>query len=529
MVKMSEESEESDPPNKNEVVKEEVKLQFHLYILIFALIFYCSWVIPGIFFFWYFLQVFLPYVLETPNFFLIFTQLEPLIALLLMPLVLIGCYLLHLFFLGLTTRIFWRISEKITPSKSGIIPRNIRSRAANAYHIRSFMIKYGKNSFTKGAFPWLSNWFFNFIGSNGIGKGTTLEESVGNDKFIDVGRNCYIGVNSTLASHLIQGIFGNISYFKIIVGDNVTSAAMNQIGPGTELREDSFLLPLASTTKHSIAKGRKNFYYGIPFRKIFRKKIMEYLKLTPKELEINDNIEGYTDKKLLKKLKAEGDLKKNFDDTLDSEDIMGDLTDVKININSLTEKDLAIDFTTSSAISRVNLKFLAVYMPIFWVSGLIVAIFWYWYLLDQAWIPVLAFLPLAIFGSIYFFIFACILFSKLLLIIVNLIHKPKEGVFKAEIGDTDFEFWMLRTELKKMALWFMRNSPLPWTDAVALKLYGINMDFSSHLNDAWCDAEFIKFGRKNLIGQGATIMSSMVVGRYLLIKNVIFDDYVMVG
>ena len=77
------------------------------------------------------------------------------------------------------------------------------------------MIKYGKNSFTKGIFPWLSNWFFNTVGSNKIGKGTTLEESVGMDKFIEVGENCYFGVNSTLASHLIQGIFGNITYFKI--------------------------------------------------------------------------------------------------------------------------------------------------------------------------------------------------------------------------------------------------------------------------------------------------------------------------
>ncbi|MFW9896419.1 MAG: acyltransferase, partial [Candidatus Thorarchaeota archaeon] len=110
-----------------------------------------------------------------------------------------------------------------------------------------------------------------------------------------------------------------------------------------------------------------------------------------------------------------------------------------------------------------------------------------------------------------------------------LIHKPKEGIFKAEIGDTDFEFWTLRTELKKIALWFMRNSPLPWTDVVSLRLFGVDMDASSHLNDAWCDAEFIKFGRKNLIGQGATVMSSMVVGKYLIIKKVVCDDYIMIG
>ena len=529
MIKMSEESEEADPPNKNEVVKEEVKLQFHLYILMFGFIFYCSWLIPAIFFFWYVLQVFLPYVLETTNFLFIFIELKPLIAFISMPLVLIGCYLLRLFILALTTKLLWYISEKDTPSKSGIIPRNIRSRAADAYHIRSFMIKYGKNTFTKGAFPWLSNFFFKFVGSSKIGKGTTLEESVGNDKFIEVGENCYIGVNSTLASHIIEGIFGNISYFKIKVGNNVTTAAMNQIGPGTEMYDNSFLFPFACATKHNVVKGGKNYYFGIPVRKIFRKKTMEYLKLTPKDLEINQNIDGYKDKKLLKKLKAEGRSEELFDGTLEREDIISDLHEDDIDINNLTEEDLAIDFTTSSAISRVNIKFLAVYLPIFWLAGLVISIIWYWFLIGPDWFAILLYLPLVLFASIYVFIFMCVLFSKLFLILVNLIHKPKEGVFKAEIGDTDFEFWMLRTELKKIGLWFMRNSPLPWSDAIALKLFGVNMDFSSHLNDAWCDSEFIKFGRKNLIGQGATIMSSMVVGRYLLIKNVIFDDYVMVG
>jgi acetyltransferase-like isoleucine patch superfamily enzyme len=55
------------------------------------------------------------------------------------------------------------------------------------------------------------------------------------------------------------------------------------------------------------------------------------------------------------------------------------------------------------------------------------------------------------------------------------------------------------------------------------------MDFSSHLNDTWCDAEFIDFGRNVLVGQGTTVMSSMIVGKYLIIKRVIFEDYVLVG
>ncbi|MFX1346216.1 MAG: hypothetical protein ACFFAI_13980 [Promethearchaeota archaeon] len=525
---MSEDSEDNNSLIQNEVIKEEVNLQYHLYILIFGCIFYSSWVIPGICFFVYLLQFFLPNVLETANILLIFTQVKPLITFLIMPLVLIGCYVLHLFLLGLVSKLFWIFTEKMSPSKSGIIPRNIRSRAANYYHIRSFMIKYGKNAFIKGALPWLSNWFFNFVGSNKIGKGTTLEESLVNDKFVDIGSNCYLGVNSSLASHLVQGIFGNIQYFEIKVGDNVTSGAMSQIGPGSEIHDNSFFLPLASTNKHSVIKGN-NYYWGIPLRKIFRKKIIKYLDLSPILLERNENIEGYKDKNLLKKLKAD-EISRNLSENISvKENLSSKLDEEKIDISDLSKDELALDFTTSSAISRVNIKFLAVYIPIFWLAGLIVSIFWYWYLLYENWIPILAFLPLAIFGSIYFFIVACILFCKLFLILVNLIHKPKEGIFKAEIGDKDFEFWMLRTELKKIALWFMRNSPLPWTDVFALKLFGIEMDSSSHLNDAWCDVEFIKFGRKNLIGQGASIMSSMVVGKYLIIKKVVCDDYIMVG
>ncbi|GAG59951.1 unnamed protein product, partial [marine sediment metagenome] len=367
-------------------------------------------------------------------------------------------------------------------------------------------------------------------------KGTTFEESVGMDKFIECGENCYIGVNTTLASHFVEGIFGNISYFKIKVGNNVTSAAFANIAPGCEIFDDSYLLPLASTPKHSVLKGGKHFYYGMPMRRIFRRKIMEYLDVKQKDLERNANIEGYKDKKLLKQLKEKERRLEKTDEVPNNTQLLDDLQEEKIDINSLSKEDLAIDFTTSSAISRVNVKFLLVYIPIFWISGLLITILWYWYSGDiidgnsiRFHLPFFLFFPVILFGLLYIFIVACVLFSKLLLILVNLIHRPKEGVFKATIGNTDFEFWQLRTQIKKISLWFLRNSPFPWTDVIAFQQLGVDMDFSSHLADTWCDSEFIKLGRKVLIGQGATIMSSMVVGKYLLIKGVLFDDYVMVG
>ncbi len=525
------EQQSTEDSLEEKTVREEIKNPYFWYLFILFTIFLASLLIPAILFMTYMILFFLPHFLETTNFLALFTEFKPLLALISMPFVLICCYLLRLFFIGLITRGFWSLSQKRSPSKEGIIPRNFPSKTLNYYQIRGFMIKQGKNAFMKGLFPWLSNWFFNFIGASKISKGSTLEESCVNDKFINIGENCYIGVNSSLTSHLIEGIFGNISYFEIKVGNNVTAAAMANIAPGSEVFEDSYLLPLASTPKHSVLKGGKNFYFGIPMRRIFRKKIMGYLGVKPEDLEKNENINGYKDKNLLKKLKAMKDIKQS-EVFPKYEQEFTDSNEDNIDINNINEEDLRIDFTTSSAISRVNLKFLVVYVPIFWLSGMLVTIMFYtftYYVGYNRWLVMAFFLPTMVILMWFIFIIASFFFTKLFLILINLIHIPKEGVFKAEKGNGDFEFWCLRTELKKIVLWLIRNWPLPWMDILVFKKMGIKMTLSSSLFDSWCDGEFIKMGRSVLIGQGATVMSSMVVGKYLLIKDVILDDFVVIG
>ena len=192
--------------------------------------------------------------------------------------------------------------------------------------------------------------------------------------------------------------------------------------------------------------------------------------------------------------------------------------------------DFNLDFTTSSAISRVNIKFLAIYLPIFWLSGILIGIYWYGFLRNpDDWLFHILFFPLLLFTSFFILMFSVACFGKLFLILINLIHKPREGIFLAEKGDKDFEFWCLRTELKKLVVWLMNNCPLPWIDTWAFRWFGLKIDFSSHLYDAWVDVDFIKFGRKVTIGQGAVVMSSMVVGKYLIIKEIIFDDYTVIG
>ena len=268
---------------QKEIIKEEISLQFHWYLLSFFIIYLGSFFVPGLIIYIYIRFLFIPYFLNTENLLSVFTEIYPLVALLTMPLILIISYLVHIFILGYLTKKFWQLTEKISPSKNGIIPRNVNSKTLNFYNIRSFMIKYPKNAVIKGPFPWLINWLYNYIGTNKIGKGTTIEEQFGADRFIEVGKNSYIGVNSGFSSHSVEGIFGNIAYFKIKLGDNVTTSTLNCLAPGVEINDNSYLLPMAGATKHSKLKGN-NYYFGVPLRKIFKKKIMDYLKISEDDM-----------------------------------------------------------------------------------------------------------------------------------------------------------------------------------------------------------------------------------------------------
>lgn len=282
---------EIEGENGEETPKEEINLQFHWYLLSFFLIFLGSFLIPGILLTLYIMFFYYPYFLSTGNFLKIFMELRPLLASIFLPLVIIGCYLLHLLFVGIITRWLWGITEENSPSKEGIIPRNIQSKTLNYYHIRSFMIKYPKNAFIKGPFPWLLNWFYNFVGTNKIGKGTTIEEQFGADKFVEMGEDCYIGVNSGFSSHSLEGIFGNLSYFKIKLGDHVTTGGINCVAPGVVIKDDSYLFPLASATKHSKLRGDK-YYFGLPLRRATNRKTRKYLDVSEEDLEKAEKLKG---------------------------------------------------------------------------------------------------------------------------------------------------------------------------------------------------------------------------------------------
>ncbi len=212
---------------------------------------------------------------------------------------------------------------------------------------------------------------------------------------------------------------------------------------------------------------------------------------------------------------------------------MNEQREKEVNNNKV---DYTLDFVTTSAISKIGYKFLGFYIPILWISGyMAIAVFFdvslgvVELIGPDGWILTMFLIPVWLFVLYFIFVFGIAMFTKAFLIIINMIHKPKEGVFRAEEGDQDYEFWRLRVELKKLVFWFMNNGPLSWIIMWGFRWMNIHVDFSSHMQDAWSDGGFIEFGRNVTVGQGAVVMSSMVVGKYLIIKKVVLGDHTVVG
>ena len=131
------------------------------------------------------------------------------------------------------------------------------------------------------------------------------------------------------------------------------------------------------------------------------------------------------------------------------------------------------------------------------------------------------------------YIFGTLAIGKLFLIILKLIHTPKEGLFKAEKNDKDYYFYCLRVTVKKFIFLIYNTFCFPWATNIAFKLCDMKADFKSSMFDGWTDVEFIDFGKNMMIGQGAVILSSIIIRidneDYFLVKKVILGDHCVLG
>jgi len=264
-----------------EFIREEVKelsVPFHFYIITGIIIIGFSFIIPGILFFMTLFGLIVPYLFNSPLSLTSFLNPTNYLIMAFIPLILISLYLLHLFFVALFTRWFYKLADSRGASQ-GIYDRNLdaSSKALDYYHFRSFLMKYPIFAFSRSPFPWLLNWELRFIKSNIIGKNTVLEETFLHSH-INFGKNCYLGTSSHITNHLVDGVYGseNLTFIGVSIDDNSVLNSITGGLPGTEIGKNSTLLPSSTTIKFDKI-GSNGIYAGFPAQKLTKEEINKYL------------------------------------------------------------------------------------------------------------------------------------------------------------------------------------------------------------------------------------------------------------
>ncbi|MHA1344600.1 MAG: hypothetical protein ACTSQG_11475, partial [Promethearchaeota archaeon] len=161
---------------------------------------------------------------------------------------------------------------------------------------------------------------------------------------------------------------------------------------------------------------------------------------------------------------------------------------------------------------RIRNKYLILYIIIILLSFIPCSLFEYWYIETfwregYYWIFFL-FLPFNAFILIYILQFSATFFSFMFLTIINLIHLPREGIFRRDIKDKDYLFWNLRNIVKKWSLYITASNPFPWCkNRFTLRFFGTKIGSKCICDNTWISSEFVKIGKNVILGMGSTILT----------------------
>jgi acetyltransferase-like isoleucine patch superfamily enzyme len=172
-------------------------------------------------------------------------------------------------------------------------------------------------------------------------------------------------------------------------------------------------------------------------------------------------------------------------------------------------------FTTNTLISK---KFLIIYFTIIWSSILPLSLEFYifWKLFEKDLFLFIFLLPFQIYIGYFLLGLSSTFIAKFFLTIINLVHRPREGIFRKNKKDRDYYFWSLRAVIKKWPIWISKFIPLPIITKLNLKWFEN-------------DSEFIEYGKHVSNGKGTSIRASMIFRDFLLIQKVKIGDNVIIG
>lgn len=136
-------------------------------------------------------------------------------------------------------------------------------------------------------------------------------------------------------------------------------------------------------------------------------------------------------------------------------------------------------------------------------------------------------IPLSIYGMLFTFAFAVILFSAGVTKFLNWRYPPKEGVF--ERGSKDWKYMHRRFWTAYFPIWLARALPLPWADIVCFRFMGVHIGKNVVAYEGYIDPELVEIGNFTMTSLHICIFSHLIYNDKVLIKKTIVGKNCIVG
>lgn len=150
------------------------------------------------------------------------------------------------------------------------------------------------------------------------------------------------------------------------------------------------------------------------------------------------------------------------------------------------------------------------------LSFVLVGQFWEWFLL-----------PMNIYGNTLLFAFSIILFSSGIFKILNKLCPPKEGVFLR--GSKEWKYTHRRFWTIYFPIWLARALPLPWSDIIVYRLFGVRIGKNVVAYEGYIDPQLVEIGDFTMTSLHICIFSHLIYQDKIVIKKVKIGKTCIVG
>ena len=161
------------------------------------------------------------------------------------PLLFWALYFVYWGFTVIMTHVFLAYYDRRSPAEVDIvIKRQFKDKALpdykklHYYHMRGAVVKYSLWITAKCPIPSLLKRVLNYYGHNSIASNVIYENLYPGLEFTEIKDNAIMENGSTLSTHVVESLYGNLVIGKVVLGENSVVGINTVIGPGITLADN---------------------------------------------------------------------------------------------------------------------------------------------------------------------------------------------------------------------------------------------------------------------------------------------------